>query len=262
MKRAPSSPIEQEFEKKANFNISSSSIEADTEDMSQNLQSMPNMEDMFKQFTDKVIQTLKEEINALRADLVKKDTIIDNLKKENQNILSRVSKLENRNDDLEQYSRRNSVRVSGIPENDGENTDNIILTISDALGADLDNRDICRSHRVGDKSKGPRNIIVKFVSYNAKQKLMSKRKDLGTTPTDQLFEGIDWLPDNVSISVNDDLTKRRAILAYEARKAKRDDKIKDTWVSNGKIMIKLNNDDRKTIRNKDELDEFISQTPS
>ena len=72
MKRAPSSPIEQEFDKKANFNISSSSIETDTEDMSQNLQSIPNMEDMFKQFTDKVIQTLKEEINALRADLVKK----------------------------------------------------------------------------------------------------------------------------------------------------------------------------------------------
>ena len=255
MKRGPSSPIDTDFEKRANLNTSGSSLEG--ENMSE-IPASPDMEALFKQFTDKVIQTLKDEISALRVDLAKKDTIIDNLQKENQSIQARVNKIESRNDDLEQYSRRNSVRVSGIPENDEENTDNIILNISDAIGANLNERDICRSHRVGDKSKGPRSIIVKFVSYNAKQKLMIKRKDLGTTPAEELFPNADWLSDDISISVNDDLTKRRAILAFEARKAKRAEKIKDTWVSNGKIMVKLNNDDRKVIRTKEDLDELTS----
>ena len=108
----------------------------------------------------------------------------------------RILQNEERIDDLEQYSRTNSVRISGIPEEEEENTDRIAICIARAIGAKVELQDICRSHRVGNlninnnnndnnnenegnegntednitdseqpTSANPRNIIVKFVSF-------------------------------------------------------------------------------------------------
>ena len=50
------------------------------------------------------------------------------------------------------------------------------------------------------------------------------------------------LPDGseVPIYISDDLTKRRANLAFEARKLKRANHIQDTWITNCKIIVKDN----------------------
>ena len=50
----------------------------------------------------------------------------------------------------------------------------------------------------------------------------------------------DWTADGLKIYIADDLTKRRANLAYRARVAKINHEIMDTWVTDCRIMVKNN----------------------
>jgi hypothetical protein len=86
------------------------------------------------------------------------------LKLENTNLALKVKSLEKSMDATEQYSRRNSLRISGIPESSDENTDAIILDISHEIGSDLSLPEIDRTHRVGKRKINgkPRDIITKF----------------------------------------------------------------------------------------------------
>ena len=53
-----------------------------------------------------------------------------------------------------------------------EDTDDIVLKIASDIGSDLQLHEIDRSHRVGKPGEHrtrPRDIIVKFTSYRARQ---------------------------------------------------------------------------------------------
>ena len=51
-------------------------------------------------------------------------------------------------------------------------------------------------------------------------------------------EEYDWREDGEKVNMSDDLTKRKATLAYKARLTERNNEIQDTWVYDCKIMIK------------------------
>ena len=61
---------------------------------------------------------------------------------------------QNKCDELEQYSRRNVIRIRGIPEKAGEETDAVIRELVEKkLGVKIAAHDIVRSHRVGRKGE-------------------------------------------------------------------------------------------------------------
>ena len=76
-----------------------------------------------------------------------------NLLATNKSLTARVAVLESQADQAEQYSRRNCLRISGIPEETGENTDNIVLRIANDIESDVRPQDIDRSHRVGNPKR-------------------------------------------------------------------------------------------------------------
>lgn len=99
-------------------------------------------------------------------------------------------KIESCNDkieQLEQYSRRNALRVFGAPEEGAnEKTDDIVTKIiSGKLGVEMSPEFICRSHRIGklrtSPQARPRPIIVKFTSYNKRQEVFRAKKQLKGT---------------------------------------------------------------------------------
>ncbi|KAH3774302.1 hypothetical protein DPMN_175681 [Dreissena polymorpha] len=63
----------------------------------------------------------------------------NSLKNENGILKDRMVKIENTLDASEQYSRRNSLRIFGIPENEGpkEGTDGIVMNLCTSMGADV-----------------------------------------------------------------------------------------------------------------------------
>ena len=57
-------------------------------------------------------------------------------------------------DRLEQYSRRDSVRVCGRAEMDNENTSDMVVRVAKDMGVDISPNDISVSHRVGGPRRG------------------------------------------------------------------------------------------------------------
>lgn len=208
----------------------------------------------------KVKAIMMEEINTLVSLKVDQATAqmrddIQLLKNENIKLRSDVKKLEgtckSNIDDLEQYSRRACLRISGIKEEEGENTDDIVLNLATRVSADVRLEDLDRSHRVGrprpvepadNTVPKPREIIVKFSNSKARLALLKGRAELRRT--------------RAKIFINEDLTSARKELAYKCRCLQRDRLIKKVWTYNGNIFIQTLNDAKVQISAASDLDSY------
>ena len=87
-----------------------------------------------------------------------------------------VYRMEGQIDAQEQYSRRTSVRISGVDEaSGGEDVGRIVSTIIEKCdSASLSMANVNRAHRVGPRQSAerqgkprPRQIIVQFKDYDS-----------------------------------------------------------------------------------------------
>ena len=82
----------------------------------------------------------------------------------------------------EQCSRCDCLLLHGILKKKQENTDELcIKAIHEHLDLDINNRDINRTHRIGNPrntDEKPRPIIIKFVRYNDRKKIFDSKKKL------------------------------------------------------------------------------------
>jgi hypothetical protein len=170
---------------------------------------------------------LKQEMSNLRTQIKAKDEKLDELQKH-------VKTLEVKLESQEQYSRRNSLRLSGVPEEEGELVPNLVIeTLNENLTLDpplkLDELD--RAHRVGPKVTGQsRPILIKFAAYGSKSRIYKKKKELKPDPNVGPF--------TTELFLNEDLTKTRVNLLYKTRQKKKEKKITDCWTYDGNIYIK------------------------
>lgn len=137
---------------------------------------------------------------------------------------------------LEQYTRRNSLRIFGIPVTKDEDTNNIIIKLaSDKLEIQLSPEDIDRSHRVGKPDSDARAIIVKFARHDTKAKVIRARRKLAGSP----------------IVIREDLTKINHNLL---KAAKDNDKVNNAWSWDGRILATKNGSSRVyPIRNESDI---------
>ena len=153
-------------------------------------------------------------------------------------------------DDLEQYSRRNNIRIIGVPETAEENTDKITIDlVQQKLGVELKENDICRTHRVGRKKPGQhRQIIVKLTRHNIKSTIMRKKKVLREAGSD--------------VKIQEDLTHGRLDAIKELNKHK--ENIHTLWTIDGTINIRLksNREEIISIRILNDLGKVISKLVS
>lgn len=138
-----------------------------------------------------------------------------------------------RNDELEQYQRRNNLRVFGVPETNGENTDELLVKLfKDSLDVDVEMSRLDRSHRVGQKQAPSGNntvrhraIIVRFMSYQDRRRVFTAKRKLKGT----------------GVSIREDLTKTRLELLGHATERFGKER---TWTLDGRVMW-LDNEGRK-----------------
>ena len=78
----------------------------------------------------------------------------------------------------EQYSRKSSVRIYGIREEEGEKmAEKVINIIKEEIGVETEAEEIDITHRAGQKHKDRgRGILVIFVSHKSKVKIMKKKR--------------------------------------------------------------------------------------
>ncbi len=95
---------------------------------------------------------------------------IRDIQSRNQQLQSEVRSLRSDVDNLEQYSRRNCIRISGIDEANDENVEHVVRNIAERLKVDITPADMDRCHRVGRPYQNrPREIIVKLTNYRARK---------------------------------------------------------------------------------------------
>lgn len=169
------------------------------------------------------------------------------LKQENTALKNENQELKLSIDELEQYGRRNAVRISGIPETPQEDTDAIVRDVASKMGVTINEEDISRSHRSGQPGKSyPRQILVKFTRYNTKRKLLKSRREMKSVTTLK------------HVYINEDLTKRRQALYKKTRELLKQGKINKSWTWDGKIFLTDKSNKKKTrIDRQSDLDPFI-----
>ena len=86
---------------------------------------------------------------------------------------------------------------------------------------------------------------------------MESRKNLKDPPSQDDTGYTAMIADGRHIYLADDLTKRRANLAFKAREAKRAQQLSDTWVIDTKIMVKDLHNRIKQISSIHDLEQII-----
>ena len=141
-------------------------------------------------------------------------------------------------DKLEQYSRRETVRISGLKESDAEDYNSLkeeVVKLTNEMGCDIHQSDISICHRNGrDGGSGnkPRQVLVKFVSREKKIDVMKKKKNL----KDKTHRK--------GVYINEDLTAPRAKLF----KAIREKKVAHSvYTQEGRIFVRMKANERAAI---------------
>ena len=260
-KRELSSPFDPNDPKKARA-LSLSSDMSDTEGSTGAIMNVSLQEEDIVKISDLLKSTFESQLSTIVSNII--DGVVhglqqkmDALESENAFLKNKVNELENkliqaqdRQDKADQYSRRNCFRLSGIREAEGESTDQIALDMTKAIGADLKLEEIDRSHRLG-KPRGnsiagsqpqkPRQIIVKFTSYRARNKVLKLKAQLKHNGYPSAF-------------LNEDLTTSRSSIFFQARKLLKDGHIQGTWTSDGVIIVKGKDDRKRRIETQSDLD--------
>ena len=138
-------------------------------------------------------------------------------------------------DALEQYSRKNSIEIVGIPEDVCENEE-AVLKIAQVLNVDVKAEDIDICHRVKRKHSKP--IIARFVSHKVKRALYKSRVRLKNVKLSELFPNASAEARVASerIFINENLTAFRRRLVKLASDKKNDGLVQGPWTIDGKVI--------------------------
>lgn len=120
--------------------------------------------------------------------------------------------LANQVDDVQQYSRRNCLIISGIPPNKDETQHDIFDHVNDTLvkkaklSHDLFREDFDKAHRIGavNTNKNYQNIIVRFKSHSTPERVYAMTRSNSDNAKNNLK------PHNISIRAS--LTAKRSKL--------------------------------------------------
>ena len=146
-------------------------------------------------------------------------------------------------DDLEQYSRKNSLEIVGIPESIREN-EGAVLKIANALNVQVKPEDMDICHRVKRKKSCP--IIVRFVSHKVKSSLYKQRVRLKNVRFADIFPNA-TAADRVQankIFINENLTASRRELLGKANARKEVLSLLGVWTIDGKVFVKTSPEGR------------------
>lgn len=134
------------------------------------------------------------------------------------------------NDRLEQYTRRDNLRIFGIEEDPDEDEDILqakVMEVAADVGVKLEANDISIAHRLGKASERGRPVIVRFCHRKKRNAVLSNKKELKKKQK--------------KIFINEDLTPMRATML---KMVKEQTAVKNVSTRDGRILAWLTDRDR------------------
>jgi hypothetical protein len=205
-----------------------------------------------------IVKTGQDRQNELSNIISRQSEIIDRQQELIETLRGDVGQLrvrlqlsEERIDEQEQYARRNTLEIHGVPEKENENVLETIADVGQAVGFNVTPCMVDACHRlvikrgnpagVKTQTRPPAAIIVKFVRRFDADQLMEFRRKSGVLRRQQ----VQGLEGQGPIYVNRSLTSKRRKLLGMARQLKKRGAIKDAWVDRtGSIRIRRDENDK------------------
>ena len=170
------------------------------------------------------------------------ETLTEMIKRKDSHILD----LENKVEQLEQYTRTENLIISGLEvkqthssysssvrsntsrenevKHDLESIEKQVIDFFEKQGLSISESEISACHPLGGK-KPIKDIVLRFVSRKSKSKILTKVKKDGILKATNVF-------------VSEHLTKKNQELAAIGRHLKKSQAIVNTWVRDGKIFVR------------------------
>ena len=231
----------------------------------------PVIEDVSKDLQNKLNLWHKKFVEDIRSEM---DVLRNKLKEKNDNIVkleNEIESLKNEQDCFEQYTRRNSLRISGVPESDHEDVGEKVLSLCNGkLRNPVKAIDIDHVHRVGRPGTGTRASVFKAkavlrpggrhprspwtlgdaagVTSESAEAEVPPHGESATATDDNTTTSVDGDDDDADntdmdyskIYISEDLTRQRHFIFWKTTQAKKTRKIKDCWTTDGQIIIRNN----------------------
>lgn len=165
---------------------------------------------------------------------------VEDLSQENSDLKANIASmaaqfegLDQGQEDIRKYLRRNTLEIQGIPISKPENTDQIIKDVGNLIGVQVEDADISISHRVPSRNKRiPPPIVVQFSRRNVRDSLLRGKKSLKSKFTTDL-----GYKDKNRIYINESLTPRSKELFKEIRSYQKTNELKSCWTFNGRVFL-------------------------
>ena len=175
---------------------------------------------------------LRNEINTIGTEL--------EALKANQMITKRVEYLERIQLISQQYNRRESLELNGIPINvkDDELEEKCVGIIQDVTGRGIPEWQVHACHRLKNRNK----VILRFITRKIPDMAFHNRKYLKNL--DKTKYGLD---ENTQIYFNESLCPKMNYLFYKVRCAWKDQKLNSYNLWKGRLTIKMEENDEQIV---------------
>ena len=181
---------------------------------------------------------------------------IDGLETEVRQLTAVVTEQAQALNDIDQYSRKGSIIVSGMLEQANESVEDKVVELGRCVGVDVAGH-IDVAHRMGRLSSGrTRPIIIRFKTFGARQELFAARRRLRTPA----FAAGQHITAAVAakIFLSDSLTRTNQEILYKGRQMRKDGRLWAVWSDAGKLKAKVNSEDEtRIIRSMDDLHRLV-----
>ncbi|XP_046684417.1 uncharacterized protein LOC124370167 [Homalodisca vitripennis] len=192
----------------------------------------------------KSINTAFEEIKETKSLVSKQNEemaalleLVNKLTAENSELKNRVSMLESRIEDSEQYSRRDTIEIHGVPVEKVEQVLEVVKSVGKALDLTIENSMVSACHRLRsrDGTDKPPGIIVKMTRRIDAESLLQRRRVKRNFSTHHI--GLTASPAQ-PIYINESLCPGRRRLLNAARVVKGEKQYTYLWIRGGKILMR------------------------
>ena len=151
---------------------------------------------------DTVLNIINSELLDLKNKFTKLESDLEISRNINNKLVEQVTRLERKCWENDQYSRRQCIEISGIPQSIEQiDLERTLLNVFDKIDAPVDPQNIGACHRLKSDDNGRSNkVIVEFSKRKDMVQIMNKKKSLKNANLDGT-----GLPPSTSLFINPSL---------------------------------------------------------
>ena len=167
--------------------------------------------------------------------------------KENNRLKDKIIELEIDLTEWNQYGRRESVEIAGIPESILQHDlEKHIINVLKSVNVNVQHYDIAATPRLGSKKNNkPRNVIIRFINRKYAFLALKNRRLLNKSNFKSYF-------------ISENLCPYNRKLFNRLYKLKKQDEIYNVWSYNGNIYMKITADDEShQIQHHSDIEYFL-----